>query len=35
VNAKEEFVRMRVESRAERSTLIATVTSALTAPVRK
>jgi hypothetical protein len=35
LNVDEEFVRMRVESRAEQSTFISTITSALTAPARK
>ena len=35
MNVNEEFVRTRVESRAEQSTFIATIASALSAPVRK
>jgi hypothetical protein len=35
LNVDDEFVRTRVESGAEQSTFIATITSSLTAPVRK
>lgn len=35
LNVDEEFVRTRVESKAEQLTFIATITTALTAPVRK